>query len=331
VAGTGTLAMELAVANVVEAGDRVVVVTTGWFGERMVKIIERLGATADVVRADVGDVPDLDAIEREVSRAACKALVVTHVDTSTGVLTPLESIAKIGKKHGALVISDGVCAIGAEMLRQDAWGIDIALTGSQKALGVPPGLALAVFSQAALAATKARKTKVASLYLDVNEWLPIMQGYESGSPLYFATPAVNLITALEVSLQNIAAEGMEARAARHVKMATAFRAGARALGISLVPKRDGIAAHTMSALWYPEGVDPSFVGYAKEEGLVLTGGLQPEVKTKYFRVGHMGIIDPSDIVSALAAIERALARAGRKVEFGAGVGAAQAELAKRPG
>jgi alanine-glyoxylate transaminase/serine-glyoxylate transaminase/serine-pyruvate transaminase len=329
VAGTGTLAMELAVANVIEAGDRVVVVNTGYFGDRMGKILERLGATAEHVRAEIGDVPDLEAIERAVARAPCKALTVTHVDTSTSVLTPVEAIAKIGRKHGALVVVDGVCATGGEAFRQDAWGIDVCLTASQKAIGVPPGLALVVAGPNALQAWRARKTKVASLYLDFGEWLPIMEGYERAAPLYFATPAVNLVSALDVSLASICSEGIEGRVARHVRIAGAFRAAWRALGLSMLPKRDEIAAHTMSAVFYPEGVDASFVGRVREEGVVLAGGLHPDIKAKYFRVGHMGAVEGSDVLTTVAAIERALLKSGRHLEPGVAVAAAQRELGRR--
>ncbi len=328
IAGTGTLAMELAVANVVEAGDRVVVVNTGFFGDRMGRILERLGATPDHVRAEIGAAPDLEAIERAVSRGPCKALAVTHVDTSTSVLAPIEAIAKIGRKHGALVIVDGVCATGGETFRQDAWGVDVCLTASQKAIGVPPGLALLVVSPGAMAAWRARKTPVASLYLDFGEWLPIMESYERGAPQYFATPAVNLVAALEVSLGRICAEGMGARAARHERVAGAFRAAWRALGLSTVPKTEAISAHTMSAVWYPDGVDASFVGRAREQGVVLAGGLHPDIKTKYFRVGHMGAVDASDTVATVGAIERAMALSGRRVELGVAVAAAQGVLSK---
>jgi alanine-glyoxylate transaminase/serine-glyoxylate transaminase/serine-pyruvate transaminase len=327
IAGTGTLAMELAAANVVEAGDRVVVVNTGYFGDRMGRIVERLGATAEHVRAELGDVPALDAIEKAVSRGPCKALAVTHVDTSTGVLTPVEAIAKIGRKHGALTIVDGVCATGGEALKQEAWGVDLALTASQKAIGVPPGLALVVASRAALEACRARKTKVASLYLDFLEWLPIMQSYEAGAPQYFATPAVNLVAALEVSLGRICAEGIDARVARHERVANAFRAAWRALGLSTLPKREDIAAHTMSAVWYPEGVDPAFVGNARQEGVVIAGGLHPDAKTKYFRVGHMGAVEDADAIQTVAALERAFVRSGRKIDLGVAVTAAQKSLA----
>lgn len=326
VAGTGTLAMELAAANVIEMGDRVVVVNTGFFGDRMGRILERLGATPEHVRAEMGSVPDLEAIERAVSRGPCKALAVTHVDTSTSVRAPIEAIARIGRKHGALVLVDGVCATGGETFRQEAWGVDVCLTASQKAIGVPPGLALVMASPAAMTAWRSRRKPVASLYLDFGEWLPIMESYERGAPQYFATPAVNLVAALDVSLERICAEGIDARTTRHEHVANAFRAAWRALGLSVVPKREEISAHTMSAVWYPEGVDVAFVGRAREQGVQLAGGLHPEFKMKYFRVGHMGAVDASDTVTTVAAIERAMALSGRRVELGVAVAAAQSVL-----
>jgi alanine-glyoxylate transaminase/serine-glyoxylate transaminase/serine-pyruvate transaminase len=127
---------------------------------------------------------------------------------------PVEEVARIAREHGALTVVDGVCAVGGEELRQDAWDIDVCLTASQKALGAPPGLALVMAGPRALAARRAKKVPVASLYLDMHEWLPIMEAYERGTPQYFATPPVNLILALDVSLTQLLAEGVAPRVAR---------------------------------------------------------------------------------------------------------------------
>jgi alanine-glyoxylate transaminase/serine-glyoxylate transaminase/serine-pyruvate transaminase len=329
VAGSGTLAMELAMVNIVEPNDRVVVVNTGYFGDRMGKIVERLGATAEHVRAPLGDAPSLEAVERAVASGPCKVLTVTHVDTSTGVLTPVEAIAKLGRKHGALVVVDGVCATGGEAFEQDAWGVDVCLTASQKAIGVPPGLALLVAGPRAMDAWRARRTKVPSLYLDFGEWLPIMESYERGAPLYFATPPVNLVAALAVSVEHILAEGVSARVARHVRVGRAFRAAWHSMKLRPLPVRDELVAHTLSALYFPEGVDAAFVGRVRAEGVVLAGGLHPDAKAKYFRVGHMGAVAADDVVTTVAAIERALVASGHAIELGAAVGAAQSVLTGR--
>jgi alanine-glyoxylate transaminase/serine-glyoxylate transaminase/serine-pyruvate transaminase len=330
VAGSGTLAMELAVANVVDPGERALVVGTGYFSDRMRAILERLGAEVEEVRAPLGEIPDLGAVERALAAATTKVVTVTHVDTSTGVRAPVAEVARLAQAHGALCVVDGVCSVAGEELRQEAWGVDVCLTASQKALGAPPGLALVVVGPRALAAWRAKKRKVASLYLDFGEWLPIMEGYERGTPAYFATPAVNLILALDVALAQVVAEGMDARFARHARLAAAFRAAWRALGLAILPAREAIAASTLSAVYYPDGVDASLVGRVRAEGVAIAGGLHPDARTRYFRVGHMGAMQASDALAAVGAIERALLAGGHKIEPGAGVAAAQAALAPLP-
>jgi alanine-glyoxylate transaminase / serine-glyoxylate transaminase / serine-pyruvate transaminase len=326
VSGSGTLAMEIAVANVVDPGDRAVVVATGYFSDRMAKMLERLGARVEVIRAPLGDVPDLATVERALAAEPTKVLTVTHVDTSTGVRAPVADFARLARERGALVVVDGVCAVGGEELRHDAWGVDVCLTASQKALGAPPGLALVMAGPRALAAWRAKKHPVAASYLDFGEWLPIMESYQRGTPQYFATPAVNLVLALEVSLGHIVAEGVEARFARHERQARAFRAAWKALGLRVLPAREPITANTLSAVYYPDGVDASLLGRVRAEGVVIAGGLHPEAKTKYFRVGHMGAMSPNDCLAAIGAIERGLAASGHRVEIGAGVAAAQQTL-----
>jgi alanine-glyoxylate transaminase/serine-glyoxylate transaminase/serine-pyruvate transaminase len=326
VAGSGTLAMELAVANLVEPGDGALVVNTGYFSDRMAKILERHGAQVTHVRAAPGDVPSLDEVETYLARGGFKVMTVTHVDTSTAVLTPVEALVRAARKHGVLSVVDGVCATAGESFHQDAWGADVYLTASQKAVGVPPGLALLTAGPRALEAWRSRKTPVASVYSDWAEWLPIMEAYEAGKPAYFATPPVNLVCALDVSLGQILAEGMEARFARHQRMARAFRAAWKALGLRMLPASDAVAAHTLSAVYYPDGVDAALVGRVKGQGIVVAGGLHPELKTRYFRVGHMNRVGPTDVLAAVGAVERALLAAGHRSEPGAAVAAAQASL-----
>jgi alanine-glyoxylate transaminase/serine-glyoxylate transaminase/serine-pyruvate transaminase len=326
VAGSGTLAMEMAVANLVEPGEGALVVNTGYFSERMATLLTRYGAEVTQVRCAPGEAPDVAAVESALARGRFKVMTVTHVDTSTGVLTPVEAMVRAAGRHGVLSVVDGVCATAGETFHQEAWGADVYLTASQKAIGVPPGLALLTVSPRALAAWRARRTPVRSLYADFSEWLPIMEAYEAGRPSYFATPAVNLVCALEVSLGQLLREGMEARFARHRRMAQAFRAAWRALGLRMLPVSESVAANTLSALYYPEGVDATLVGRVREQGVVLAGGLHPELKTRYFRVGHMNTVGPSDVLTTVGAVERALAAAGHRVEPGSAVAAAQARL-----
>ncbi len=327
IAGSGTLAMEMACANLVERGDRAIVVDTGWFSARMASILERLGAVVTRVSATPGDMPSIDAIGEALRTMKPRLVAITHVDTSTGVRIDVEPIAKLAKEHGALVVLDAVCSAAGEVIRQDAWGIDVVLTGSQKALGAPPGLALLTVSEAALARRRARETPPASLYLDLLEWLPIMQAYEANEPAYFATPAVSLVGALDVSLASIVREGMEARFERHARVAAAFRAGFAALGLSMLPARESICASTLSAVRYPSGVDASLVAAVREEGVVIAGGLHPDLRATYFRIGHMGTTGLPEMLTTLGALERALVRSGHHREVGAGVTAAMKAIA----
>ena len=312
-AGSGTLAMDTAVANIVAPGASAVVVDTGYFSARMADVLERWGARVTRVTAALGDAPSLGAIEAVLTKERPSVVTLTHVDTSTGVRADVERIAKLARGHGALVVVDGVCSIGGEVFRQEAWGVDVALTASQKAIGVPPGLALVVASPRALEAARARRAggkKLASIYLDWSEWLPIMQAYEARKPQYFATPPVNLVAALDTSLGQLLAEGMEARFTRHAKIADGFRAAWRALELRPLPVHDQLMANTLSALYYPDGIDASLVAGVAAEGVIVAGGLHPDAKTKYFRVGHMGVCNANDVLATVGAIERAFAKAG---------------------
>ena len=250
-------------------------------------------------------------------------MTITHVDTSTAVAAQVKDLAALGRQHGTLVVVDGVCATAGEATRQDEWGIDLALTASQKAIGVPPGLALVVAGPRAMETYKNRTRPVGNFYADWTEWLPIMQAYEGRKPSYFATPAVNLMWALHVSLKSILAEGMEARFARHKKLSDAFRAAMGALMLKQVPVRQEHYATTLSGVYYPAGVDKGILKYIDEAGVIVAGGLHPAIREQYFRVGHMGAVSANDIIATVAAIESGLTRSGFQFETGVGIVAAQ--------
>ena len=323
VAGSGTLAMELGLANLVEPGDRVLVIRTGVFGERFSDIARRQGADVDEITAPLGEAPTLAEVEKKLASASYKVMTVTHVDTSTGVAADAKGLAALARKYGALTVLDGVCATAGMECQQEAWGVDVYLTASQKAISVPPGLALLVASERAMEAFRKRKSLVRSYYADWGKWLPIMEAYRGRKPAYFGTPAVNLIYALRLSLSQILAEGMEARFARHLQLGAGFNAAVTALGLRQVPVRPEFGAATLTAVYYPEGVGAELLKKVAEEGVIVAGGLHPDIKTRYFRVGHMGPTLPSDILATAGAIERGLAALGHPVELGAGVRAAQ--------
>jgi alanine-glyoxylate transaminase/serine-glyoxylate transaminase/serine-pyruvate transaminase len=327
VAGTGTFAMDMAAANLIEPNDNVLVISTGYFGERFAEISKRYGANVTILASEIGDVVSLEEIEKALASKKYKLITITHVDTSTGVLADPKPIAKLAKKYNTLSILDGVCSVAGEEIKQEEWGIDVVLSASQKAIGVPPGLALLVVSQKALEVFKNRKTPISNYYADFNNWLPIMKAYENRQPSYFGTPPVNLIAALEVSLQQIVAEGMEHRFLRHQKIATAFREAMIALGLKLLPIHKNLSANTLTAVYFPENISGSaFLGHIGKNDIILAGGLLPSHKTLYFRIGHMGSVNNNDIIATVAAIESGLFAGGFPFEMGIGLKTALKKL-----
>jgi len=331
VAGSGTLAMDMAASNLIEPGDRALVVNTGYFGDRFGAILERYGAVVTQVRAPaVGDAPTLEEVEAALKGGGYKLMTVTHVDTSTAVGADVQGLAALGRRYGTLVVVDGVCSVAGEELRQEEWGVDLALTASQKAIGTPPGLALVVAGPRALEAFRSRKAPVGNYYADWTEWLPIMQAYEARRPAYFGTPPVNLLWALNVSLGQILDEGMEPRFARHRRLSAAFKAAITVLGMKQVPVSADKMAATLTAPYYPEGVTGALLGHVNQAGAILAGGLHPAIKDRYFRIGHMGAVSASDILTTIGAIEQGLAQVGYQFEPGAGLAAAQELLIRNP-
>jgi alanine-glyoxylate transaminase / serine-glyoxylate transaminase / serine-pyruvate transaminase len=320
-AGSGTLAMDTSAANLVEPGDAVLLVVTGYFSDRFQTILERYGAKVKRVEAPVGGRPALDEVEQAFKGGSYKLLVTTHVDTSTGVISDVRGLAGLCQKYGTLLIVDGVCSVAGEELRMTDWGVDLALTASQKAIGVPPGLALLVAGQRAIEAFKKRKSPVFSYYADWNNWLPIMEAYEARKAAYFATPAVNLVNALNVSLGQILVEGMETRFARHQKIGQACKAGLAAMGLGQIPLKPEYAAHTLSAPRYPQGVEGAkLLAAVNRAGVILAGGLHPSCKAEYFRIGHMGACTLGDLLATVGAVEQGLNECGYNAK-GSGVAA----------
>ncbi|KAJ1930076.1 hypothetical protein IWQ60_000619 [Tieghemiomyces parasiticus] len=326
VSGSGTLSWDLAVCNVIEAGDRVLVVNTGLFGDRMAECLEVFGAVVTTVRADrLGQAPNASAVGEVLAAAAregrpYKMITITHVDTSTGVLADVQGIATVARNAspGTLVAVDGVCSIAAEELYMDDWGIDVIMTASQKALGTPPGLAIIVVSQRTLDAWRNRKSKVIGYFAAWSKWLPVMQAYEERRPLYFATPAVQLIMALRVGIQQLLDRGMDAVFQAHHQASAEFKAYITdSLGLTLLPVTDDVAAHSMTAIYYPEGVKATdLLPRLTEHGVVVAGGLHPDLATRYFRVGHMGltVLEPQRryLETTKDALGTSLAEAGYK-------------------
>ena len=321
VAGTGTMGMEMAIANTTKRGDNVLIVSHGFFGDRFIDLCNRKGLNVDVISSEWGETVPVEKIREKLSEKKYAAMTVTHVDTSTGVCASVASIGKMMKEFPETIyIVDGVCATAGEPENVDDMGIDILFTGSQKAFGVSPGLTMLWVSQKALERRK-NLGIIPEFYIDFEKWLPIMKDTSK----YFATPAVNLVWALKESVSIIKEEGIENRYARHKKYAAAMQAALETLGFRVLAK-EGCRAVTLSNLVYPEGTDDAkFRGLLAEEGIMVAGGLAAYAG-KMFRLGHMGNIDKHDLVSVIATIERALYRAGMPVELGKGVGVIQKYL-----
>jgi alanine-glyoxylate transaminase/serine-glyoxylate transaminase/serine-pyruvate transaminase len=305
-------------ANLVEPGETAVVVNTGYFSDRLAEMLRRQGANVvEIAAPAVGDAPSPGEVGKVLERGMVKALFATHVDTSTGVRIDPEPLARMASERGVLSVFDGVCATAGESFDMNGWGADVYLTGSQKALGVPPGLALLVASPRALEARAQRRSDASPppMYLDLEQWAPIMKAYEERRPAYFSTPATNLILALEVGLREILDDGIEPRVTRHRHAARAMRAAWDTLGLKPVPVRPELQAATLSAVYVPEDVDvAAVVGGTARHGVVVAGGLHPEIRTRYFRVGHMGhtVTRPEMLLSTIEAVGAALGEAGAK-------------------
>jgi alanine-glyoxylate transaminase / serine-glyoxylate transaminase / serine-pyruvate transaminase len=328
-AGSGTLAMEVAAANLVEPGDKALVVVTGYFSERMTAILRRYGAEVTEVTAPVGEVPATSEIREILQRKGpFKALFATHVDTSTGVRVPPEPLCRLAREAGVLSVFDGVCATAGERFDMADWGADLYFTASQKAIGLPPGLALIVAGERALAARASRKAP-APLYLDWESWLPIHRAYEERKPSYFATPATTLVMALETGLGEILENGIEARIETQGRAAAALRAAWKTLGLRFVPKTEEVTGNTLSVLLFPEGVDVSLLPRIAARGVTVAGGLHPAVKATSFRLGHMGYTAtrPDYLRKAVEAVAGALQESGARVDPEAAVAALESGLA----
>jgi alanine-glyoxylate transaminase/serine-glyoxylate transaminase/serine-pyruvate transaminase len=322
VAGSGTLALEMAIANIVEPGDKVLNTVSGFFGQYFVEISKVYGAVPLVLEVPWGKPVKPKQVKEALMEDDYKAVTVTHVETSTGVANPIREIGEVVKKHSdAFYIVDTVCSLGGMEVRVDEWGIDICVSGSQKCLGVPPGLALIAISGKVLEFLERRKKPVGSWYGSFKNWLPVMRDPTK----YFATPAVNMIYALDEALKIVIEEGLENRFKRHHVLAEAFRAAMEALNLKLVAEREN-AADTVSAIYYPEKVeDNQFRNEMKKRGITVASTLGP-LRGKSFRVGHMGNVNQNDIFATITAIETTLKHLGCKTELGRGTEAAQEKL-----
>jgi aspartate aminotransferase-like enzyme len=322
--GSGTAAMESAVANMLSPGDRVVVASAGNFGERWIKLIRAYGIEPVLVEQPWGERLDQARIGAAAAEAQTAAVFVTHSETSTGVVHDIEAIAAAVAPTGAALVVDAVSSLGGVELLTDAWGVDVVVSGSQKALMSPPGLAFASVSERAW--KLAERSGLPRYYLD---WRRTADAQLKGDTAF--TPAVSIVVALRTALDLILARGLDTVWEQNRRLARATRAGVKGLGLELFSPDDDSAA-MVTALLMPEGVDGQecYTVLRDRHGIVLAGG-HGALRGRIMRIGHMGYMNEFDIVTALAGLEMALVELGHVPPVpGGGAAAATAQFAAEP-
>jgi aspartate aminotransferase-like enzyme len=315
-ASVGTGGMESVVANLCSPGERVLVVSHGFFGERWAAIARGYRCDVDHLRYDWGETPSADDVASRLEESGgAKVVFLTHSDTSTGVVADIRGIAERLNGSGALVAVDAISSLAAVPLEMDSWGLDAVVTSSHKALMSPAGLAAVAVSPAAMTASRAATSP--RFYFD---WERMLAAHAKHDTPF--SPAVSLVTGLDVALDRVLATGLEAAHERHVRLGRACRAGAKAMGLELFSPDEDRAA-VVTAIRVPPEIDSSAIVLSMRErsGVTVVGG-QGELKGKIVRIGHIGYIDVHDVATALTALELALAEAGADVERGVAVTAA---------
>ncbi|KAG8744174.1 hypothetical protein FRC10_010640 [Ceratobasidium sp. 414] len=318
VAGSGTLGWDMVASNLVEPGEDALVLHSGYFGDSFADCLETYGAKVKQVKANIGAAVTQVDLEKALREKKYKVVTFTHVDTSTGVLSDAKMVGEVVKRLSpdTLVILDGVCSVASEEIRMDDWGIDVVISATQKGLGTPPGLSVVCASQQALKVLGDRKTPVTSYFASWKRWLPIMQAYEKGNPMYFATPPVNLIYAFNASLTSITkgSPSLEERFKLHKEASSKIKQAVADLGLKLVPNDLAFAANGMTAVYFPTGVVASdIIPRMLKQDVVIAAGLHKDIKDKYFRIGHMGVTvtnhERGDINKIITALNNAFADA----------------------
>jgi aspartate aminotransferase-like enzyme len=310
--GSGSGAMESAVANLVSPGDPVLVVSSGYFGERWAAIARAYGTELDHLRYAWGEIPSAGDVAARLREREAGAVFFTHSETSTGVVVDPQPFAAAARDAGALSVIDAVSSLGAVPLETDAWGLDVVASGAQKALMTPPGLAMLAASPAAW---ERSKNAVSPRYYW--DWERTRKGQETlDAPV---TPPVSLVAGLDVALRMLLEEGLEAAFDRHRRLGRACREGLKAMGLELSSPDDDSSA-VVTAAYAPDGVDSGELVLLLRDrhGVTLAPG-QGELKGKIFRIGHIGYYDVFDITTALAAVELALGELGAEIERGVAV------------
>jgi aspartate aminotransferase-like enzyme len=317
---SGTGAMEAGIINFLSPGDQVLVGNNGKFGERWGEVAQAYGLNAEIITAEWGQPLDPEKFREKLAadtEKKIKAVIITHSETSTGVLNDLETINRHVKAHGeALIMVDAVTSLGAANVPMDEWGIDVIASGSQKAYMIPPGLGFVAVSPKAWEAYKT--AKLPKFYLDLGKYRK--DAAKNTTPF---TPPVNMFFGLQVTLRMMKAEGLENVFARHQRLMKTTHAAVKALNLGLLAA-DGAASPAITAVVPPAQVDAQKVRslMKKRFDIVLADG-QDHLKGKIFRIGHLGFVCDRDILAAISSLETVLKELGYQ-DFNSGAGIAAA-------
>ncbi len=319
---SGTGAMEAAVVNTLSAGDTVLLLRAGKFGERWEEICAAYGVKVIPLAAPFGQTVPAGTFAKALRQhPEAKAVLMQHSESSTGVLHDVRGIAAVTRSTGAILIADAVSSLGIADLRMDEWGVDLVVSGSQKGLMLPPGLSFCALSEKAWGHVKA--SRLPKYYFDLTAERKAVSKNEA----HF-TPAVAIMLGLREVLKMIDAEGLDNVFRRHERLARATRSGVEALGLELFATATPSPA--LTAVVAPKGIDGEKIlaTYSTSHNITIAGG-QGEMKGKVFRLGHMGYVGDFEVITALGALEQVLHELGHPVDFGAAVRAAQKVFAER--
>lgn len=322
---SGTGAMEAAISNLVNEGDKVLSLVIGNFGERWAKIAKAFGADVETISMPYGQAinpKDLkERLDKDVNKEI-KLITITHNETATGVTNDLKTLCQIIKDHGALSVVDGVTSVCAMPLKMDEWGVDVLVSGSQKGFMIPPGLAFLSASEKAFEVHK--QCKRSGFYFN---WDAYKKSVNANSTPY--TPAVNLFVALNTALEMILKEGLENMQARHKKHSCALRAAIKAIGLKPFVEDESIASCAITSILPPNGISvPDIRSTLKNDFDIVVANGQNDLKDKIFRMGTLGFVCDRDVLASISALEATLYKLGHKFELGNGVKAAIEILTK---
>ena len=322
---SGTGAMDAALSNLINEGDKVLSLVIGNFSQRLAKIAKGLGADVETIEVEAGNAIDPAVLKERLDKDVNKEIkIVTLIqnETSTGVTNDVKTLVSIIKEHGALSVVDGVTSVGAIECKMDEWGIDVLITGSQKGLMIPPGLSFLAASEKAWKVHE--QCKHPDFYFN---WTTNRKSVRENSTAF--TPAVSLICGLKTALEMMKEEGIENIISRHTKIANALRTAIKALGLKLFVTDEKYASNSITAILPPDGISiPDIRKILKKDYDIEVANGQNALKDKIFRMGTLGYVSERDVITAVGALEAALYKLGYKFELGSGVAALIKELNK---